>query len=137
MQADVAIVNLRYRLCAVGDVLEVPEGKYADVKGMQHANDTLAIVALNTAQLLRFGEANKQKLRDFAWSDKPIVKPMMTCLGENHAVGDMGLPFPLGNFLGRKVKCKNYYVSIQGGKYGTDVPTPCSLQTITRLYALI
>ena len=118
MQADVALLSTCDTVFAVGDVLEVPEGKYADVKGMQHANDTSAIVALNIAQLLRFGEANKRKLKDFAWSDKPIVKPMMTCLGENHAVGDMGLPFPLGNFLGRKVKCKNYYMSIQGGKYG-------------------
>ena len=29
---------------AVGDVLEVPEGKYADVKGMQHADDNVGIV---------------------------------------------------------------------------------------------
>lgn len=101
---------------AIGDVLEVPEGKYADVKGVVHAEATGKIAAYNIVQLLL--HADKPALKDFKWSSEPIRKPMMSVLGPSDGVGDLGLPFGIGSVLARKIKCKDYYVSLMGKNYG-------------------
>ncbi|CAB9523706.1 Apoptosis-inducing factor 2 [Seminavis robusta] len=96
-----------------GDVLAVPEGYYADVKGLQHADMTAETVGKNVVAMLQ-----QKPLADFAWSKTPINKPMMTALGPKIAVGYMGLPNFMENFLGRTLKCKDYYMSLKKSGYG-------------------
>lgn len=96
-----------------GDILAVPQGCFADVKGVQHANDTAETVAKNVVFQLQ-----KKPLVDFKWSKVPINKPMMTALGPSVAVGYMGMPNFMENFLGRKLKSKDYYMSLKGSSYG-------------------
>ena len=98
---------------ACGDVLSVPEGRYADVKGLQHADVTADVVGKNVVSLL-----SSKKLNDFKWSTKPINKPMMTALGPNVGVGFIGLPNFMENFMARSLKCKDYYMSLKGAEYG-------------------
>lgn len=96
-----------------GDILAVPEGCFADVKGLQHADITADAVAVNVVNLLQ-----EKPLKDFAWSKTPIVKPMMTALGPKIAVAYIGMPNFLENFMGRQIKCKDYYMSLKGKLYG-------------------
>jgi len=96
-----------------GDALEVPQGFYADVKGLVHADETGKAVAKNVVQLLK-----EKPLVDFKWSSKPIQKPMMTALGPKIGVGFIGLPNFVENFMCRTVKCKDYYMGIKGSHYG-------------------
>lgn len=85
-----------------GDILEVPKGCYADVKGAVHAGATAETVAKNVVLLLQ-----SKPLVDFKWSEKPITKPMMTALGPRIAVGYIRLPHFMENFIGRTFKCKD------------------------------
>ena len=62
---------------ACGDIVQVPQGKYADVKGIAHAEATAMVVAYNVVQALT-KEQSSPKLKSFAWSSTPITKPMMT-----------------------------------------------------------
>lgn len=101
----------------VGDIVAVPEGCFADVKGMLHAELTGKTVAGNIVKLL----SNDDALVDFAWATKPVQTPCMSALGPKLGVGDLGLPrcmSGVGNMLCRKLKCTDYYMSIQGGNFG-------------------
>lgn len=96
-----------------GDILAVPEGYFADVKGLQHADDTAETVGKNVGLLLK-----KKPLQNFKWSKVPVNMPMMTALGPKVGVGHMGLPNFMENFMCRQFKCKDYYMSIKGKSYG-------------------
>ena len=96
--------------------MAVPEGCYSNVKGLNHAMLTGVAVAENVLAMI-----NGTPLKTFAWSNKPIQTPMMTALGPNVAIGSLGLPSFLANlenYKGRSFKCKDFYMSIQGGNYG-------------------
>ena len=102
---------------AVGDIVAVPAGSYADVKGMLHAETTGKTVSGNIVKLL----SNNATLQDFPWATKPVQYPCMSALGPNVGVGDLGLPrcmTGVGNLLCRKLKCADYYMSIQGANFG-------------------
>ena len=96
-----------------GDILQVPDGCFADVKGVQHADDTGAIVGRNVVLLLQ-----NKPLVDFKWSKVPINKPMLTALGPKVGVGYVGMPHFVENFMVRSLKCKDYYMSLKGGSFG-------------------
>lgn len=100
---------------ACGDVVEVPEGCHADVKGIKHAEDTAKIVAANVVNSL-----SSKPLSEFKWSAKPVATPMMSALGPNVGVGDLGAVVPnfMANVLCRKLKCKDYYMSLQKANFG-------------------
>jgi NADH dehydrogenase FAD-containing subunit len=100
-----------------GDVLAVPEGCFADVKGSSHADSTADIVAANIILQLQ-GKESSPALKEFAWSKTPINKPFMTALGPKIAVGYIGMPHFLENFMARSIKCKDYYMSLKGKGYG-------------------
>lgn len=97
-----------------GDILAVPDGCFADVKGILHAELTSETVGKNIVHMLK----SKKPLVDFQWSKTPILKPMMTAMGPDVAVGYMGLFAFMENFLGRKLKCNDYYMGIQGSAFG-------------------
>lgn len=96
-----------------GDILQVPDGSFADVKGLQHADETATAVGKNVALLLQ-----KKPLVDFKWSKVPITKPMMTALGPSVGIGYMGMPNFMENFMAKTFKCKNYFMSFKGKSYG-------------------
>jgi len=102
---------------ACGDIVAVPEGCFADVKGVKHAEETAKTVAKNVVLCLQ----KKETLENFAWSKKPILKPMITALGPKVAVAFMGLPSFLENFMGRKIKCQSYYMNMHGKDYGKGI----------------
>lgn len=97
-----------------GDIVAVPDGYYADIKGMMNAESTADIVATNIIALLQ----KKKTLKNFKWSSTPIVKPNITVLGPKTAIADMGLPNFIENFIGRTVKSKDFFMSIKGSSYG-------------------
>jgi len=96
-----------------GDILAVPEGCFADVKGMKHADDTAQVVGKNLALLLQ-----QKKLVEFKWSKTAITKPMMTALGPAVGVGFVGLPAFMEDWMCRTFKCKDYYMSMKAKLYG-------------------
>lgn len=101
---------------ACGDIVSIPEGKFADVKGMMHAEETAKTVAENVVNLL-----SGKPLSAFKWSDKPINMPVMTVLGPNVAVCALGMPgFMKGveNMLGKKLKGKDFFLSMKAKEYG-------------------
>lgn len=99
---------------ACGDIVAVPEGCYADVKGITHAETTAKTVAENVLSYLK-----KKALEDFPWSKTPINVPMITALGPNTGVAMMGMPFAcMEDFLARKLKCKAYFMNMKGSEYG-------------------
>jgi NADH dehydrogenase FAD-containing subunit len=98
---------------ACGDILVVPEGCFADVKGLQHADDTAEQVGKNVVHLLE-----GKPLQNFSWSKTPIQKPMISSLGTKVGIGFMGMPNFMENFMARSFKCKDYYMSIKGSIYG-------------------
>jgi apoptosis-inducing factor 2 len=96
-----------------GDILAVPEGFFADVKGLQHADDTAMTVGKNVVLKLQ-----QKPLVSFPWSKTMIDKPMMTALGPKVGIGYVGMPHFMENFLCRTVKCKDYYMSMKASTYG-------------------
>ena len=119
-----------------GDILDVPKGCFADVKGLMHGQQTGETVAHNVVAKLE-----EMPLKDFKWSKVPINKPMMTALGPNKGLGHMGksllvllllslhsnthklfapgLPNFMQNFIAKKVKSNDYYMSVNGNSmYG-------------------
>jgi len=100
-----------------GDIVAVPQGCYADVKGIAHAEATAKTVAANVVKVL----SKASPLSDFKWSKKPITNPCMTALGTKVGIGDLGMPrFMSGieNKLCRTMKCKDYYMSLQAKHFG-------------------
>lgn len=97
-----------------GDILAVPKGCFADVKGLMHGQQTAETVAHNIVATLQ-----EMPLKDFKWSKVPINKPMMTSLGPNKGVGHIGLPNFIEDFIAKKVKSEDYYMSVNGNSmYG-------------------
>lgn len=97
-----------------GDILAVPEGCFADVKGIMHGQQTGETVAKNIVASLQ-----GMPLTEFKWSKVPIQKPMMTALGPTKGVGYLGLPNFMENFMTKKFKCKDYYMGVSGNSaYG-------------------
>jgi len=100
---------------AVGDIVAVPEGKHADVKGIYHAQATGATVAHNVVAFL---QKSSGSLTDFAWSSEPIETPVMTTLSRKDTVADMGMPHFMENFMGRMIKGKNYFANMERKNFG-------------------
>ncbi|KAL3934437.1 MAG: hypothetical protein SGARI_003379, partial [Bacillariaceae sp.] len=98
---------------ACGDIVQVPKGKHADVKGTVHAEATATIVAYNVVQALT---KEKPTLKPFKWSSTPITKPMMSALGPKHGVGDFYLG--MGSMMTRSFKSKDYYMGMMGKNFG-------------------
>lgn len=96
-----------------GDILAVPDGCFADVKGLQHADDTATAVGKNVLLLLQ-----QKPLLPFQWHTTMVDKPMMTALGPKVGLGYMGLPHFMENFMCRSFKCKDYYMGLKGSLYG-------------------
>lgn len=97
---------------AIGDILSVPEGYYADVKGSMHAEATASTAAKNVVKYLK-----KKELKDFRWSKHPVEKPVMTTLSPNTVIADLGMPNFIQDFIGRKVK-GDYYIGMKQSKLG-------------------
>jgi len=101
---------------ACGVIVAIPEGFYGDIKAGKQSEDQGKIVAKNIMCL-----ATEEKLVTYNWSAKPITYPLMTVLSPNIGIADMGMPFfmkQIQNFICRKVKCEDFYMSIMGKSYG-------------------
>jgi NADH dehydrogenase FAD-containing subunit len=87
-----------------GDILHVPEGKFTDPKGFQHATSTATVVATNVKALL-----SGAKLVNFPWATSPVYAPVFSTFGPKVGVGDMGMPSLMSGLedsLCRTLKCK-------------------------------
>lgn len=99
---------------ACGDIVAVPEGCFADIKGLKHGEDQSKIVAANVINVLK----KNDKLADFKWHTKPVAM-CMTAMGPSVAIGCVPpMPGFVANFIGRKVKCKDYYMGLQAATFG-------------------
>ena len=97
-----------------GDVLAVPDGFYADVKGMKQLEDTAIIVAKNVVATLQQGPLQK-----FHWSKTPKNDMMITTLGPKKAIAFLPIPAFIANFMARKIKSTDFYMSVKAGSlYG-------------------
>lgn len=102
---------------ACGDIVAVPFGCYGDCKGSVQAENMGTLVANNIANL-----AEGKKLDSFKWSNTPVTSPVMTVLSPNIGLTDLGfLPRFMNfaqNFICRKLKCQDYFMSLHGKSYG-------------------
>jgi NADH dehydrogenase FAD-containing subunit len=101
---------------ACGDIVKVPDGKYADVKGSMHAEAMAKTVAANVMNLM----AGKE-LSSFKWSEKANNVPSFTALGPDVGVGDLGMPSFMGgieNWMARKVKTADFFMTFRAADFG-------------------
>mmetsp|Transcript_21251 Transcript_21251/g.31463 ORF Transcript_21251/g.31463 Transcript_21251/m.31463 type:complete len:384 (+) Transcript_21251:24-1175(+) len=101
---------------ATGDIVKVPEGKFADTKGLMHGDETAKVVAKNVLNFL-----SGDNLDEFKWSDKPLNSPSFTALGPGLAVGDMGMPKFLSGFedwMCLKLKADDFFTSMKAKGFG-------------------
>jgi len=101
---------------ATGDIVKVPDGKFADAKGSMHGDETAKLVAKNVLNFLA-----GDNLDEFKWSDKPLNVPSFTCLGPDLAVGDMGMPkflSGLEDWMCLKLKADKFFTSMKASGFG-------------------
>ena len=101
---------------ATGDIVKVPEGKFADTKGLMHGDETAKVVAKNVLHFLA-----GDNLGEFKWSDKPLNTPSFTALGPDLAIGDMGMPkflSGLEDMMCLKLKAGNFFASMKASGFG-------------------
>ena len=102
---------------ACGDIVAIPENKYGDVKGVVHAQALAKTVARNIHTL---ASGNTKNLVEYPWSDTPVTASAIV-ISPDVCVGAFGLPSFMTcveNGMGRYLKSKDFFVSMNAAKFG-------------------
>jgi len=103
---------------ACGEIVCVPEGSFADVRGVLHAHETAKIVAKNVVGIL-----SGKELSVFQWSKKPFNNMVMIVLNPQTGIGALGMPRFMSrveDFICRTAKAKDFFLSIKAKEFGKN-----------------